>query len=691
MARVFVPGRVSPDAFSDILDPTLRNERIRQDIENQKRIYEYQQMAKEFEDWDNYNLQSRYGNKVPSKDFYDKNLAAMQYGKKGSFVGVAPSIGAGLETLGITPEGKFTFGRHGSNAVMPLRVISPRSKRMFKTDSNGTPIPLSDDEIVLAEKAKDETERQAAMDAATPVAEAPNEAHNGASEKQNEAASEVPWYDFLKHPQNTPYEQEQMRNQAIMRDAAIAAAMNKPIIYPEADTLSEPMANLAGQQNSLAQSAMGQLTSRQGMAADMYKQVTNLANSYASQAMQAQMAAQKLKANSDESANNAKVYEEQAKAVFGQMPKDMQVASNRPDFLEVVRSKHDEKALALAQQYDALKRSQAMLENDAFSKNEQANSYLAKAKAFGDGVESINRDWNLGLNFSAGSVSPYEVKKTTQPVQFASQYDVGKNEYPIATPSGASSTMYSPKVNPSKPSSKKASRAVTGANVNGYGEGLKFDPNTGSVYNEPSTTQGTKEDEITRRIKNLSTNKDVNIAKFASSGSRLNLDTGFQAAKDKNLWLTELSSIATQLAQDPKSVSKHKDFVFEVVKGTNDRFGPAANILNNSLNIPTEKGLAPYKNAISNRSGEGRIGDLETYYQKVESGLGLTKQELNDLQKILETNFTAVNTNGREKPLFESNGLKINYHPYIDPETGDQFVNPQGNKLYIFDLNDSFK
>jgi hypothetical protein len=283
------------------------------------------------------------------------------------------------------------------------------------------------------------------------------------------------------------------------------------------------------------------------------------------------------------------------------------------------------------------------------------------------------------------------VKKTTQPVQFASQYDVGKNEYPIATPSVASSPMNSPNVTPSKPSSKNASNAVPGANVNGNGEGLKFDPNTGSVYKELSNTQGTKEDEITRRIKNLSTNKDVNIAKFASSGSRLNLDTGFQAAKDKNLWLTELSSIATTLAQDPKSVSKHKDFVFEVVKGTNDRFGPAANILNNSLNIPTEKGLAPYKNAISNRSGEGRIGDLETYYQKVETGLGLTKQELNDLQKILETNFTAVNSAGKEKPLFESNGLKINYHPYIDPETGNQFVNPQGNKLYIFDLNDSFK
>ncbi len=529
------------------------------------------------------------------------------------FVGTTPLIYAGLDTLGITKDGKYTFGRYGSNLVIPVRGVPAKSKRLFRTDDNGNPIPMSDDEIALAQKAKDETQMQAAAEAATPVSEA--------------KPTNVPWYDFLKHPQNTPYEQEQMRNQGILRDAAIAAAMNKPVFFPEADTLSEPMAKLAGQQAGLAQSAMGQFTSRQGMAADMYKQVTNLANSYAAQSMQAQMAAQKLKANSDESANNAKVYEKQAEAVFGQMPKDMQEDSKRPDFLEVVRNKYDEKALALAQQYDALKRSQAMLENDALSKNEQANSYLAKAKAFGDGVANLDRDWNLGLNFNAGGVTPYDVKKTTQPVQFAGQGDVGRNEVPIATPSG------------------------------------------------------------------FSTGKDVDIARFAARGSRLNLDTGFQAAKDKAAWLTELGAIANEIAKNPENVSKHMDFIYKVIKGGEGRFGNAASILKNdpSLNIPVNRGLKFYKNDILSKSGEGYFEDLWNYYNRAEQGLGLTKQQLDDMQKILTKNYTHENYGGVVRPLFENNGLKLNYSPLIDPETGAQLVNKNGNKLYQLNLEDSFK
>lgn len=593
------------------------------------------------------------------------------------FVGKPPSIYAGLESLGITPEGKLTFGVHGSNLVMPVRNIPAKSKRMFRTDENGNPVPLSDDEIALAQKAKDETQMQAAAEAATPVVKA--------------KPTNTPWYDFLKHPQNTPYEQEQMRNQGILRDAAIAAAMNKPVFFPEADTLSEPMAKLAGQQAGLAQSAMGQFTSRQGMAADMYKQVSNLANSYAAQSMQAQMAAQKLKANSDESANNAKVYEQQAAAIFGQMPKDMQDASKRPDFLEVVRSKYDEKALAMAQQYDALKRSQAMLENDALSKNEQANSYLAKAKAFGDGVANLDRDWNLGLNFNVGGVTPYDVKKTTQPVQFVGQGDVGRNEVPIATPSGFSAGGSVPSAT-SVPSTAKTAPVAPAKASGGSGKGkLKFDPKTNSVYEVSSSEASVSADPITKRIAKLSLGKDVNIANFAASGSRLNLDTGFQAAKDQNAWLKELGAISTELSKDPKSVSKHKDFVFEVTKGGDQRFGYAASILNKNLNIPQFQGLFPYKNSITARSGEGRIGDLEMYYNKLEAGLGLTKQELDDMQEILEKHFKYKNTNGIEMPIFEGNGLKIKYHPNIDPETGKQYVNKEGNKLYLVNLDDSFK
>lgn len=595
------------------------------------------------------------------------------------FVGTAPSIYAGLDTLGITKDGKYTFGRHGSNLIVPVRSIPAKSKRLFRTDENGNPTPLSDDEIALAQKAKDETQMQAAAEAATPVVET--------------KPTNTPWYDFLKHPQNTPYEQEQMRNQGILRDAAIAAAMNKPVFYPEADTLSEPMLKLAGQQAGLAQSAMGQFTTRQGMAADMYKQVTNLANSYAAQSMQAQMAAQKLKANSDESANNAKVYEQQAAAVFGQMPKDMQDASKRPDFLEVVRSKYDEKALALAQQYDALKRSQAMLENDALSKNEQANSYLAKAKAFGDGVANLDRDWNLGLNFNVGGVTPYDVKKTTQPVQFASQGDVGRNEVPIATPSGFSAGVSAPSAT-SVPSNAKTT-PTSPANVSGgSGKGkLKFDPKTNSVYEVSSSEGSASADPISKRIARLSTGKDVDIARFAASGSRLNLDTGFQAAKDKAAWLTELGAVANEIAKNPENVSKYKDFIYEVIKGGEGRFGNAARILQKdpSLNIPVNRGLKFYKNDILSKNEEGFGEYLWNYYNRAEQGLGLTKQQLDDMQKILTKNYTHENYGGVVKPLFENNGLKLNYSPLIDYETGEQLVNKNGNKLYQLNLEDSFK
>lgn len=595
------------------------------------------------------------------------------------FVGTAPSIYAGLDTLGITKDGKYTFGRYGSNLVMPVRGIPAKSKRLFRTDDNGNPVPMSDDEIALAQKAKDETQMQAAAEAATPVSET--------------KPTNTPWYDFLKHPQNTPYEQEQMRNQGILRDAAIAAAMNKPVFFPEADTLSEPMEKLAGQQAGLAQSAMGQFTSRQGMAADMYKQVTNLANSYAAQSLQAQIKAQELKANSDKAANNAKVYEEQAAAAFGQLPKELQEASNRPDFLEVVRSKYDKEMFDKAQTYNALKRSQAFFENDALSKNEQANSYLAKAKAFGDGVANLDRDWNLGLNFNASGVTQYDVKKTTQPVQFASQGDVGRNEVPIATPSGFSAVGSVPKV-PSVPSISKEAPVAPAKASSGSGKGkLKFDPKTNSVYQVSSSEGSASVDPIAKRIARLSTGKDVDIARFAARGSRLNLDTGYQAAKDKAAWLTELGAVANEIAKNPENISKYKDFIYEVIKGGEGRFGNAASILQKdpSLNIPVNRGLKFYKNDILSKNEEGFGEYLWNYYNRAEKGLGLTKQQLDDMQKILTKNYTHENYGGVVKPLFENNGLKLNYSPLIDPETGEQLVNKNGNKLYQLNLEDSFK
>lgn len=666
MANLY--ARVAPDAFSDITDVQLRNQRIQQDLLNQRRNFEAQQAARDFAEWQKAWDRKDYG-------YYSKDDVARAYGKQTPFVGQAPSISKGLESLGITPEGKLTFGIHGSNLVSPLR----NKPRKFRTDNNGNPIPLSDEEIALSEKASAEMNRQAASDAG-----------------QGEENREKPWYDFLKYPQNTPYEQEQMRNQGILRDAAIAAAMNKPVFYPEADTLSEPMAKLAGQQYSLAQSAMGQFTQRQGMAADMYKQVTNLANSYAAQSLQAQIKSQELKANSDKAARNAKVYEEQAAELYGKLPKDVQEAYGTPRFLEVVRNKEDKELFEKALQYDALKRSQAILENDALSKNEQANSYLAKANAFGDGVTNLDRNWNLGLNFNAGVVSPYEVEKTTEPIQFAGQGDVGRNELPIATPSGFSAVGSVPSATSTPSTSKTDSVAPISANVGGGKGNLKFDAKTGKVYNsKPSGAVKEQIDPIDVEIKKLMEGRDdVDIANWAAVGSRYNLDTGIQAAKDKNAWLTRLSAVTNDIVKKPENVAKYKDFIYQVLNGGEGRFGNAATILMNtpSLNVPIDRSLQFYKNDIIAKSNDGRITDLLNYYNRAEQGLGLTKQQLTDMENILKRNYTPKNYFGKtEKALLENNGLKLNYSPLIDPETGKPLVNKKGNNLYKLNLEDSFK
>lgn len=713
MARVFVPGRVAPDAFSDILDPALRNERIRQDIENQKRIYEYQQMAKEFEDWDNYNLQSRYGNKVPSKDFYDNNLAAMQYGKKGSFVGSAPSIGAGLETLGITPEGKLTFGRHGSNAVMPLRGISTSSKRMFKTDANGTPIPLSADEIVLAEKAKDETERQAAMDAATPVAESPNEAPNGASEKPNDASSETPWYDFLKHPQNTPYEQEQMRNQAIMRDAAIAAAMNKPIIYPEADTLSEPMAKLAGQQNSLAQSAMGQLTSRQGMAADFYKMGSNLVNSYAQNAYNAQIRAQQAYNDAVKANEDAKVVRNRIKALYGENGTE---EIKRKEF---VRKGDLENARKIAAQRDLDIQQAIMLENLSQKKIEDANSLIGKANAFKGSANKVSKDIELGYDFG-GDIPLYEGFGHSSP-SFAGQSEAlgGNIGGPINGPIGGNY----PKVpnGVKKGGNKKNTEPVVEAPVNDvpnelspeeiqkYGiaggispieskEGATSKLPAGDLVFSDGEVKKVKynpsEDKIFKKASKL-LGRDVKNAEFGAWGIGEDLNAAsIKRAYDQKFY-TDVQDLAgdiiAEINKDPRNQAKYIGLIKKLAAQEN-RYGVRRDFeRNENLNIPKSMSLVGYKDEILSgaKGSDARAKNaLKNFYLMAEKGQGFSKAQVNDFENILRDQFYSVNDLGKRMKVLAKNGLHLNAKPRYKT---DSFGNIMSEVEYIIDMENSFR
>jgi hypothetical protein len=713
MARVFVPGRVAPDAFSDILDPALRNERIRQDIENQKRIYEYQQMAKEFEDWDNYNLQSRYGNKVPSKDFYDKNLAAMQYGSKGSFVGAAPSIGAGLETLGITPEGKFTFGRHGNNAVMPLRGISPRSKRMFKTDANGTPIPLSDDEIVLAEKAKDETERQAAMDAATPVAETPNEAPNVASEKPNEAASEVPWYDFLKHPQNTPYEQEQMRNQAIMRDAAIAAAMNKPIIYPEADTLSEPMAKLAGQQNSLAQSAIGQLTSRQGMAADFYKMGSNLVNNYAMNAYNAQIRAQQAYNDAVKANEDAKVVRNRIKALYGENGTE---EIKRKNF---IRNKDFESAQKIAAQRDLDIQQAIMLENLSQKKIEDANSLIGKANAFKGSANKVSKDIELGYDFG-GDIPLYEGFGYSSP-SFAGQSEAlgGNIGGPINGPIGENY----PKVpNGGKNGgNKKNEEPVVEAPVNDvpnelspeeiqkYGIAGGFTPVESKegatsklpagdlVFRDGEVKQvkfDPSKDKIFQKAEKL-LGRDVKNAEFGAWGIGEDLNAASVKKAYDQKFYTDVQDLAgdilEEIKKDPRNQAKYIGLIKKLIAQEN-RYGVRRDFdREENLNIPKSMSLVGYRDEILSgaKGSDARAKNaLKDFYLMAEKGQGFSKAQVNQFENILRDQFYSVNDLGKRMKVLAKNGLHLNAKPRYKT---DSFGNIKSEVEYIIDMENSFR
>ena len=232
------------DAFKDIEDLRLRNQRIQQDILNQKRNNARLAAAQQFAMWQS--NPNAFGGDIPTSDFY----ALGAYGKPAPFEG-APSVSQAMKGL-----------KESGGLALPNR------KAIYRTDENGNPVRLTDEEIAIRNNASRDLQKQAASDAATPA--------NGGS-----------WYDFLKNPQNTPYEQKQMRNHEIMRDAAIGSMLMKPIFNPDTD-ISEGMMRMAGQQQGMAQGAMDNYLKRQGMAADMYNSATKLATNYAAQSLQAQ-------------------------------------------------------------------------------------------------------------------------------------------------------------------------------------------------------------------------------------------------------------------------------------------------------------------------------------------------------------------------------------------------------------------
>ena len=636
------------DAFKDIEDLRLRNQRIQQDILNQKRNNARIAAAQQFAMWQG--NPNAFGGDIPTGDFY----ALGAYGKPAPFAG-APSVSQAM--TGLKESGGLAL---------------PKRNALYRTDENGNPVRLTDEELAIRNNASKDLQKQAASDAATPA--------NGGS-----------WYDFLKNPHNTPYEQKQMRNHEIMRDAAIGSMLMKPIFNPDAD-ISEGMMRMAGQQQGMAQGAMDNYLKRQGMAADMYNSATKLATNYAAQSLQSQIQAQQELSAAENYEREAEIRAEQAEKLFGK---------NSPAYIAVVKSKDVAKQQELANQYDAMMRDAKYLESEAQKRKERSEQFIGKAKAFGDGAKKISQDWELGLNFDGlGGITP--IGNGTQVGGFAKQGEIGDNvggsfvQFPNtgAAHAGTPSTGVSPKGATEVPPS--AENVPTGAEnvptvapekpVYTFKDG-KLNKVDGKVK------KGGSDDPIMGRIARLSNGlgRDVDIARWKAAGSRVDLDTGIQAAADKNAWLTEVQAVANDIVSKPENFAKYKDFVYKVIEG-GDRFGNASNILMNStMNIPRFKGLRNYETDIMTYGGENSRDELQDYYSILKEGGALTGAEVKNFEKLLSSPmFSWTNYQGKSMPLLKNNGLKLKAVEARNPD-GSIVKDEKGNTMYFINLDDSFK
>jgi hypothetical protein len=657
-------ARVKPDAFSDITDVRVRNDRIMQDIANQKRNWEAQQAAAEFEAWQKQNARKDYG-------YYDKGLAIQNGYKTQPFLGKAPSISQGLSSLGITPDGKITFGSHGSNMVMPFR-----SKPVFKTDENGNPTPLTADEEAILQQESDKTSQQAAAEAASgaPV----QNGGDGSSSIENLSNPHAsPWYDFLKNPKNTPYELEQMRNQGILRDAAIAAAMNKPVFFPEADTLSEPMSKLAGQQNGLAQSAMQQLTARQGMTSDLFKQGMNMVNNYAMQSFNAQVEANKAYNAAKSAYKDAKILREKTEALYGK---------KGYEYLEAVRNKDLEKQQEIAFRYNDGMKQAEMRKNDSERMLENANNFIGKANAFRGSANQISKDLEFGFNFGdeIGMYQPFENENT----ELVRQSDMKDRNVDSEIGNGAGRNNFVGGKGGSK--APKPKNDVPEAPVYDAEGNLMFTPmfatedsEKNKVFVEPDGSVYDSDNDPIRSSWNELLGKDVAIANRRAWGAREHFDKIPQANADNTQWLKKVQDlfgkILAEVRKNPANQAKYADILSPILAQA-DRFGLSEQVKNEELNIPRSNSLNAYENEILASGNPVLVG----LWDSAKTG-SISEAWLKDLENQLSTQFETKNASGRNDVLLRNNGLKLNY-------TLDKKNKTKGGKpKYFVKFVDSFK
>ena len=638
------------DAFKDIEDLRLRNQRIQQDILNQKRNNARIAAAQQFAMWQG--NPNAFGGDIPTSDFY----ALGAYGKPAPFAG-APSVSQAM--TGLKESGGLAL---------------PKRKALYRTDENGNPVRLTDEELAIRNNASKDLQKQAASDAATP-------------------ANVGSWYDFLKNPQNTPYEQKQMRNHEILRDAAIGSMLMKPIFNPDTD-ISEGMMRMAGQQQGMAQGAMDNYLKRQGMAANMYNSATKLATNYAAQSLQSQIQAQQENSAAENYEREAGIKASQAQKLFGEIEK-------KPEYIAAVKKNDLAKQQELTAQYDAIMRDAMYLQSEAQKHRERSEQFIGKAKAFGDGAKKISQDWELGLNLDFGDI-PARTAPTPKVGEFRKQGDTGANvggifaKFPN-TGAGAQNTP-STGVSPQGDTevTQNAENVPTGAGNASTGAPEKpvytfKDGKLNKVGGKGK--KGGSDDPIMGRIARLSNGlgRDVDIARWKAAGSRVDLDTGIQAAADKNAWLTEVQAVANDIVSKPENFAKYKDFVYKVIEG-GDRFGNASNILMNStMNIPRFKGLRNYETDIMTYGGENSRDELQDYYSILKEGGALTGAEVKNFEKLLSSPmFSWTNYQGKSMPLLKNNGLKLKAVEARNPD-GSIVKDEKGNTMYFINLDDSFK
>ena len=200
-------------------------------------------------------------------------------------------------------------------------------------------------------------------------------------------------------------------------------------------------------------------------------------------------------------------------------------------------------------------------------------------------------------------------------------------------------------------------------------------------------------DPIMKRIARLSNGlgRDVDIARWKAAGSRIDLDTGIQAAADKNAWLTEVQAVTNDIVSKPENFAKYKDFVYKVIEG-GDRFGNASNILMNStMNIPKFKGLRNYETDIMTYGSENSREELQDYYSILKGGGALTGAEVKNFERLLSSPmFSWTNYQGKSMPLLKNNGLKLKAVEARNPD-GSIVKDEKGNTMYFINLDDSFK